>query len=95
MNREGNYRFSYDKMLSMSGNTAPYLLYAYARIKGIQRQVTEAHEISVLPSSTPALHFEKQEEYFLAKHIIRFEETLLEVERTLLPNKVLIANPFM
>jgi len=26
-----NYRFSYDKMLSLTGNTAPYMLYAYAR----------------------------------------------------------------
>ena len=36
MNRESNYRFSYAKMLSLNGNTAPYMLYAYARIRGIQ-----------------------------------------------------------
>lgn len=33
MNRESNYRFSYNKMLSLTGNTAPYMLYAYARIQ--------------------------------------------------------------
>jgi arginyl-tRNA synthetase len=31
MNRESNYRFSYERMLSLNGNTAPYMLYAYAR----------------------------------------------------------------
>ena len=35
MNRESNYRFSYDKMLSLQGNTAPYMLYAFARNQGI------------------------------------------------------------
>jgi arginyl-tRNA synthetase len=39
MNRESNYKFSYKKMLSLSGNTAPYMLYAYARINGIYRKV--------------------------------------------------------
>ena len=33
MNRNSNYRFSFDKMLSLQGNTAPYMLYAYARIR--------------------------------------------------------------
>lgn len=39
MNRESNYRFSFDKMLSLQGNTAPYMLYAYVRIRGIQRKM--------------------------------------------------------
>jgi arginyl-tRNA synthetase len=34
MNRESNYKFSFTKMLSLSGNTAPYMLYAYVRILG-------------------------------------------------------------
>lgn len=34
MNRESNYRFSFNKMLALSGNTAPYMLYAYVRIYG-------------------------------------------------------------
>jgi hypothetical protein len=40
MNRNSNYRFSYEKMLSLSGNTAPYMMYAYARIRGIERRAT-------------------------------------------------------
>ncbi|CAN0529791.1 unnamed protein product, partial [Ectocarpus sp. 8 AP-2014] len=35
MNRESNYRFSYAKMLSLQGNTAPYMLYAFARVQGM------------------------------------------------------------
>jgi arginyl-tRNA synthetase len=34
--RMTNYVFSFDKMVSLEGNTAPYLLYAYARIRGIR-----------------------------------------------------------
>jgi len=41
MNRASNYKFSFTKMLSLSGNTAPYMLYAYVRILGIQRKSAE------------------------------------------------------
>lgn len=36
-NRQSNYIFSYEKMLSLRGNTAPYLQYAYARMRSILR----------------------------------------------------------
>jgi len=38
INRESNYIFSWDKMLSFDGNTALYLQYAYARIQSILRK---------------------------------------------------------
>ncbi|MBW3546968.1 MAG: arginine--tRNA ligase [Actinobacteria bacterium] len=37
-NRQSNYVFSYDRMLTLKGNTAPYLQYAYARIRSILRE---------------------------------------------------------
>lgn len=37
-NRITNYQFSFDRMLALSGNTAPYLLYAVVRIAGIARK---------------------------------------------------------
>ncbi len=37
-NRTSNYVFSFDKMLALNGNTAPYMLYAYARIRSILRK---------------------------------------------------------
>lgn len=37
-NRNTNYQFSFDRMLALQGNTAPYLLYALVRIGGIARR---------------------------------------------------------
>ena len=37
-NRQSDYIFSWDKMLALQGNTAPYLVYAYARIQSIFRK---------------------------------------------------------
>ena len=37
-NRQSDYVFSWDKMLALQGNTAPYLQYAYARIRSIFRK---------------------------------------------------------
>ena len=34
-NRESDYVFSYDKMLAMTGNTAAYMQYAFARVRSI------------------------------------------------------------
>ena len=43
-NRMTNYVFSFDKMVSLEGNTAPYMLYAYARINGIVEKARGAGE---------------------------------------------------
>src|SRR5690606_13825404 len=37
-NRESDYVFSWDKMLSTTGDTATYMQYAYARVNGIARK---------------------------------------------------------
>ncbi|MFP4054337.1 MAG: arginine--tRNA ligase [Phycisphaerae bacterium] len=37
-NRTSDYVFSWDKMLSLDGNTAPYMQYAYARVRSIFRK---------------------------------------------------------
>ena len=37
-NRQSDYVFSWDKMLSLQGNTAPYLQYSYVRIRSIFRK---------------------------------------------------------
>jgi len=52
-NRESDYIFSFDKMLAMDGNTAPYMQYAYARIKSIERMAeTRAIDIEKELSQT-------------------------------------------
>ncbi|ETV79894.1 arginine-tRNA ligase, variant [Aphanomyces astaci] len=39
--RERNYKFSYANVLNLKGNTAPYLMYATARLQGILRKTAE------------------------------------------------------
>ena len=52
-NRQSDYVFSWDKMLELAGNTAPYLQYSYVRILSIFRkreaEGITASESAVLP----------------------------------------------
>ena len=41
-NRQSDYVFSWDKMLALQGNTAPYILYAYTRTRSIFRKGGES-----------------------------------------------------
>lgn len=91
MNRESNYRFSYKKMLSLQGNTAPYMLYAYVRIKGIQRRAAESLSAEAAGGEVKgpySIELVSPEEVALGKHIMRFDEVLREIEQDLYPNKV-------
>jgi arginyl-tRNA synthetase len=49
-NRTSDYVFDYDKMLAMNGNTATYMQYAHARIRGIfikgQKQLGESSDLA-------------------------------------------------
>jgi len=73
-NRSSNYVFSWDKMLALDGNTAPYLLYAVARIHSIFRKAgvapgDPAAEAAATPPETPA-------EIALARKIVKFPVAL-------------------
>jgi len=69
-NRQSDYVFSWDKMLALSGNTAPYLQYAYARIRSIFRK----GEVSAaeLQSQNAKVSLERPEELALARHLLNF-----------------------
>eukprot|EP00611_Tribonema_gayanum_P029266 TRINITY_DN7772_c0_g1_i3.p1 TRINITY_DN7772_c0_g1~~TRINITY_DN7772_c0_g1_i3.p1 ORF type:complete len:439 (-),score=159.80 TRINITY_DN7772_c0_g1_i3:58-1374(-) len=86
MNRESNYRFSYAKMLSLQGNTAPYMMYAYARIQGIRRRATTSTPTST--SDPPRIVLEHPAELTLARTLLRLPEVLTELERDLYPNRL-------
>ena len=91
MNRNSNYRFSFDKMLSLTGNTAPYMMYAYARIRGIQRRAEGAHgaEAELLASLQASdIELEEEQELLLARHLLKLSDVLREVERDLLPSRL-------
>ena len=84
-NRTSDYKFSYDKMLALQGNTAPYLLYAYVRVQGISRKGNI--DFTKLVTDTKIL-LEEATEITLAKHILQLGEILKEVEKDLLPNRL-------
>jgi arginyl-tRNA synthetase len=81
-NRQSDYVFSWDKMLALQGNTAPYLLYAYARIKSIFRK----SETSNIQHSTSNIQLAATEEFTLAKHLLNFGITLEAVAEEYRPN---------
>jgi arginyl-tRNA synthetase len=66
-NRQSDYVFSWDKMLSLQGNTAPYLLYAYTRIRSIFRK--DARNAT---DGEGAFALTAPEELALARHLMNF-----------------------
>ncbi|MDP6634762.1 MAG: arginine--tRNA ligase [Phycisphaerae bacterium] len=80
-NRSSDYVFSWDKMLSMDGNTAPYLQYAYARVKSIFRKadIDESQAVGELVLDEPA-------EINLAVKLAQLPETVQNVAVECLPN---------
>ncbi len=81
-NRITNYQFSFDKMLSLQGNTAPYLLYALVRISGIYRK----GGASTLPVTQ--IQFTEPQEWNLLRDLLKFDEVIFVVENELLPNRL-------
>jgi arginyl-tRNA synthetase len=81
--RTSDYIFSFDSMLSLDGNTAPYLQYAYARIKSIFRKAVER---GIAYDQGAALMLESPFELALAKHVLRLGEIVALVARELKPH---------
>jgi arginyl-tRNA synthetase len=84
--RQTDYVFSWDKMLSFQGNTAPYLQYSYVRIRSIFRKGGEAAALrpdAAITISDPA-------ERALAIKLLLFGEVLPQVLEDFRPN--LLAN---
>ena len=80
-NRQSDYVFSWDKMLSLQGNTAPYLQYAHARVRSIFRKAGQ--QSSAAPVD---LHLGHPDELSLAKHLLKFGITLEAVCAEYRPN---------
>jgi arginyl-tRNA synthetase len=77
--RMTDYIFSWDKMLALQGNTAPYLQNAYVRIRSIFRKAGEV---------APAKKFVLNEaaEITLARRLCHFAEVLPQVLNDFRPN---------
>ena len=81
-NRVTSYQFSFDKMLALQGNTAPYLLYALVRIAGIARKGGD------LETTVDNLEFTEPQEWSLIRELLKFDTVIVEVEEELLPNRL-------
>jgi arginyl-tRNA synthetase len=83
-NRSSNYVFSWDRMLALDGNTAPYLLYAVARIHSIFRKAgvtpgDPAAEKGATPPETAA-------ELCLARKLAKFPDAIRLAADTFRPH---------
>jgi len=83
--RQSDYVFSWDKMLALSGNTAPYLQYAYTRIRSIFRRGGIQDTASIVAAGGEAILTEP-EEIALAKHLLTFGLVLEVVAEEQRPN---------
>ena len=83
-NRAKNYVFDWDRMISMEGNTAPYLQYANARINSLlAKSGYENSEISDFKVDI-ATQYERE----VVKILSRFTETLNDITQTYEPHKL-------
>ncbi|MGA1115428.1 MAG: arginine--tRNA ligase [Opitutales bacterium] len=77
-----DYVFSWDKMLAMQGNTAPYLQYAVARISSIFRKVERSTEDSFTHARPPKSDAERK----LSRKLLFFPLALKQATRELKPH---------
>jgi arginyl-tRNA synthetase len=77
--RMSDYVFSYDRMLSFQGNTAPYLQNAYVRIQSIFRKAGDVPPSANISLAEPA-------ELVLAKRLCQFAEVVPTILNDFRPN---------
>lgn len=85
-NRNTDIVFDWDRMLSLEGNSAPYLLYTYARLESILRKSRTASHVF---DSFDLARF-GEPELKLMRLLVQFPEVVYQAAQEYLPN--LIAN---
>ena len=83
-NRQSDYTFSWDKMLALTGNTAPYLQYSYVRIRSIFRKA----EASGKDLGGGDYLWPEPAEQLLAKKLLQFGEAVPQVLEDFRPNQL-------
>jgi arginyl-tRNA synthetase len=82
-NRSSDYVFAWEKMISLEGNTAAYLLYAVARIRSIFRKTgLDVSHPPVASASDPAT----PQELALARKLVKFSDAVQVATNTLRPH---------
>ena len=80
INRESNYIFDWDKMLSFEGNTSLYMQYAYARIQSIFRKHDGELDGKIIIGD--------ELEHRLSTMLLRFEDVLTRAAVDASPNQL-------
>jgi arginyl-tRNA synthetase len=83
-NRTSDYVFSYEKMLAMTGNTATYMQYSYARVKSIFAKA--AIDQSEIRNPKSEIILTMPQERALAIAVLQFSEALARVVADYRPN---------
>ena len=83
-NRTSDYVFSYDKMLAMTGNTAAYMQYSYARVRSIFAKGNV--DLEQLRSEATTLQLADPHERALGMLLLQFSEALTRVAADYRPN---------
>jgi arginyl-tRNA synthetase len=79
-NRQSDYVFSWDKMLALQGNTAPYVQYQYTRAAKVVRDAGEAS------GAVPEVVLNDPAELALARHLMNLGYTLEAAAQECRPN---------
>ncbi len=82
-NRQSDYVFSWDKMLAFNGNTAPYLQYAYTRVRSIFRKAGAEAEQAMREGM---IQLVAPDELALARHLLNFGLVIEAVAEEYRPN---------
>ena len=80
-----DYVFDWNRMLAFDGNTAPYLMYAHARIRSILRKAAEADGEKAAPGP---IALEAPQERALALALVQLEGILERAAETLQPHRI-------
>ena len=80
-NRTSDYIFDWSSMLSFEGNTAPYLLYAYARIRSLLKKAHSGQSSHISNIVAPI-------ERILITKLLQFPEIVEAVATDCLPNQL-------
>ena len=82
-NRSSDYVFAWDKMISLDGNTAAYLLYAIARVRSIFRKAgLDPAQAPAGEATAPAT----AQEIALARKLVKFSDAVQLATNTLRPH---------
>jgi arginyl-tRNA synthetase len=83
-NRASDYLFAWEKMISLEGNTAAYLLYALARIRSIFRR--QGLAVGDPAAEAGADVFQTPGEVALARRLVKFADAVRLATETLCPH---------